>query len=278
MLFGAHVSIQGGIHKAPEQAAALGCECFQIFSRSPRGGPAKILTREIIREFRAACDRHEQKAWYIHAPYYVNLASHNPRIRNASIRAVREELERGRAIGATAVMTHLGSARETPKTDGLRRAMESVHIVLQRYRGKTKLLAEIAAGSGGIIGDSFEELAQMVRHTGGRCGICFDTQHAFASGYDLRTTDTVKETLDAFDAIIGLEHLELSHCSDSLTTLGSRKDRHGYIGEGEIGKRGFRAILAEPRFRMINFVLETKLEDVPQDLRILKRIRRSLGC
>jgi deoxyribonuclease-4 len=270
MLFGAHVSIQGGIQKAPANAAELGCECFQIFSRSPRGGPGKLLTIEIIRAFREACERHGQQAWYIHTPYYANLASNNLRIRSASIKVVREELDRGCAIGARAVMTHMGSSGEAPKAEGLKRAVRGILQVLKGYKGKTQLLVEIAAGSGGILGGTFEELAEAAHRTNGACGVCFDTQHAFASGYDLRTPRAVKNTLDEFDRIIGLEHLMLSHCSDSLTPLGSRKDRHCHIGRGLIGRKGFRAIVRDPRFRRANFILETKLEGVPADLKLLR--------
>jgi deoxyribonuclease-4 len=270
MLFGAHVSIRGGIHKAPANAARLGCDCFQIFSRSPRGGPAKVLTRDTIRAFREACDSYGQKAWYIHTPYYVNLATHNRRIRFASIQIVREELDRGSAIGATAVMTHMGSAGEDAKAAGLKRTIESIVDVLKNYKGKTQLLIEIAAGSGGILGSTFEELAEVVKRTKGKCGVCFDTQHAFASGYDLRTPGAVRKTANKFDAVIGLGHLKLSHCSDSLTPLASRKDRHCHIGEGLIGKNGFRALVRNRQFRRVNFVLETKLEGVTADLQLLR--------
>ncbi len=276
MLLGAHVSIQGGLHKAPERAGAVGCECFQVFSRSPRGGPAKAITPHIVKAFREACDKAGQRAWYIHTPYYVNLASSDRRIRSASIRIVREELERGNSIGASAVMTHLGSAGRAPKKEALERAIDGVLRTLNGYRDKTEFLVEIAAGSGGIFGDSFEELYEVVKAAKGRCGVCFDTQHVFASGYDLRTPQAVKRTMDEFQAIIGLEHLKLSHCSDSLTPLGSRKDRHGFIGEGEIGKKGFNAIISEPRLQKTNFILETKLEDVPRDLQFLKKIRNKL--
>ncbi len=271
MLFGAHVSIQGGIHKAPANAAELGCDCFQIFSRSPRGGPAKALTGKTIRAFREACDRHGQKAWYIHTPYYVNLAAGDRRTRSESIQIVREELARGCAIGAGAVMTHLGSSGLDSKAAGLKRAVQSVLRVLKNYKGKTQLLVEIAAGGGGILGGTFDELAEAVRRTRGACGVCFDTQHAFASGYDLRSAQTVRHTLEEFDGVIGLEHLKLTHCSDSLTPLGSRKDRHCHIGEGRIGKKGFRAIVRDPWFRSINFILETKLEGVPAELKLLRK-------
>jgi deoxyribonuclease-4 len=274
MLLGAHVSIQGGLPKAPERAAELGCECFQIFTRSPRGGPAKELTAELVRDFRRACDQHEQNAWYIHTPYYINLASTDGRIYSASIKVVREELERGSAIGASAAMTHLGSAGDANRAEALNRVIAAVKKILSGYRGATPLLAEIAAGSGGILGDSFEELAAVVKASRGRCGICFDTQHAFASGYDLRTAKTVGRTLDEFDKVIGLKHLALSHCNDSLTLLGSHKDRHSHIGQGEIGRKGFRAILKESRLQNIDFILETRTEGVRGDLKLLKRLRK----
>jgi deoxyribonuclease-4 len=274
MLFGAHVSIQGGIEHAPANAARIGCECFQIFSRSPRGGPAKPLTNESVRAFHEACEMHGQKAWYIHTPYYINLASGDRRIRSASIKIIREELERGCAIGALAVMTHMGSAGIESKTEGLKRAVQGIVSVLQDYKGTTQLLVEIAAGSGGIIGSTLEELAAAVKRTKGRCGVCFDTQHAFASGYDLRTPRAVRETIQEFDDIVGLEHLKLSHCNDSLTPFGSRKDRHSHIGEGLIGKNGFRAIVRNTHFRRINFILETKPEGVPEDLKLLKKLSK----
>ena len=275
MLLGAHVSIQGGLPKAPERAADLGCECFQIFTRSPRGGPAGELTGEIIRNFRLACDQAKQQAWYIHTPYYINLASADRRIYPASIRVVREELERGSAIGASAVMTHLGSAGDASRAEALRKVIAGVKKILTGDRGVTRLLVEIAAGSGGILGGSFEELAAVVKAPRGRVGVCFDTQHAFASGYDLRTPVGVAATLDTFDTVIGLEHLELSHCNDSLTPFGSHKDRHSNIGEGEIGRNGFRAILQEPRLKNINFILETRTEGARADLKLLKRIRKT---
>jgi deoxyribonuclease-4 len=273
MLLGAHVSIQGGLPKAPERAAEIGCECFQIFTRSPRGGPAGELTGELVRDFRRACDQYEQNAWYIHTPYYINLASTGRRIYPASIKVVREELERGSAIGASAVMTHLGSAGDAPRAEALKRVIAGIKKILSGYRGTTQLLAEIAAGSGGILGDSFEELAVVVKATRGKCGVCFDTQHAFASGYDLRTPTAIGQTFDDFDNVIGLEYLALSHCNDSLTPLGSHKDRHSHIGQGEIGQKGFRAILQEPRLKDIDFILETRTEGVREDLKLLKRFR-----
>jgi len=273
MRIGAHVSIQGGLHNAPRNAAELGCECFQIFSRSPRGGPARPITDAVARRFRRACADTGQGAWYIHTPYYVNLASDDDRIRETSVRIVREELERGRAIGAKAVMTHMGASGDDHPDAALRRVIENIRLVLAGYRGRTRLLVEIAAGSGTIIGRSFTELAKVVRATRGRCGVCLDTQHMFASGYDIRGASAVAATLDEFDSTVGLEHLRLIHANDSKVPFASRKDRHEHIGKGTIGKKGFKALLREPRLRDIDVVLETRLEGVALDIRALKSLR-----
>ncbi len=273
MLFGAHVSIAGGLQEAPKNAAAIGCEVFQFFSRSPRGGPAPALTEEVRRAFRQACEEHRQAAWYIHAPYYINLASSNSNVRTASIRVIREELERGTQLGATAVMTHLGSAKDVGEKEAQNIVTAGVKKILEGYRGTTEFLIEISAGAGLVIGDTFEELSLFVQATRGKAKICFDTQHAFASGYDLRTPSAVAKTLRTFDDAIGLEYLMLSHCNDSLVPLGSHKDRHANIGEGEIGEKGFHAILGNKQFQNINFLLETRPEGVVNDLRILKKIR-----
>jgi deoxyribonuclease-4 len=214
-----------------------------------------------------------QASWYIHTPYYVNLASDNARISETSVRIIREELERGRAIGARAVMTHMGASGDGPHEEALRRVVVNVKRVLSGYRGRTRLLVEIAAGSGSIVGRSFPELAAVVRATRGRCGVCLDTQHLFASGYDVRTAEAVRETLDEFDRVVGVEHLGLIHANDSKVPLASRKDRHEHIGKGLIGKRGFKALLNDCRLDRIDFVLETRLDGVTSDVRALKSLR-----
>lgn len=275
MHFGAHVSIAGGFANAPKNAADLGCEVFQFFSRSPRGGPAPAITNEGVRTFREACERHEQRAWYIHTPYYVNLASAKTTVRSATVRIIREELERGTMLGAEAIMTHLGSAKDVGEKEGTLLVLEGLRRILKGYTGTTMLLLEISAGSGLVVGDTFEELAIFLSSLRSkRVGICFDTQHAFASGYDLRTPAAVKKTFDAFDRIIGLEQLKLSHCNDSKPTLGSHVDRHDHLGKGEIGIEGFRAIVREPRLKKLNLILETPTEEgMKKDLAFLKKLR-----
>lgn len=274
MLFGAHVSAAGGIQNAPVNAGAIGCEVFQIFSRSPQGGPAPKLTPDIVKAFRENCDANAQQAWYIHTPYYINLASASPALRASSVRIIREELERGSLIGARAVMSHMGSAKDNGSEAGaLKLVIAGVKKILEGYGGTTKFLVEISAGAGRVIGDTFEEIGAIVCATKGRVGVCFDTQHAFGSGYDLRTPEAVRKTFDAFEKLIGMEHLYASHCNDSMVPLGSHKDRHAHIGKGEIGLDGFKALFAEKRLADVHYLLETRPDGQADDLKTMKKLR-----
>lgn len=281
MLFGAHVSIQEGISKAPLLARKIGCEVFQFFTRSPYGGKASPLTLKEIQEFKKACTKFHLKEYYIHTPYFINLASLNNRIRYGSIKVIREELERGTKLKARYVMTHLGSAKgNTSQKEALEKTVKSLEKVLENYQGSCQLLLEISAGSGEIIGDSFEELAYILNKIKPKysLNICFDTCHAFASGYDLRTKGAVKETLEKFDKIIGLEKIKLIHANDSKGDLNSHIDRHEHIGRGKIGLEGFKALVEDKRLKNINFIIETPKEnnwDV-KNLETLKKLRKKL--
>ncbi len=274
MKIGAHVSIKGGIVNAPANASAFGCECFQLFTRSPRGGPAKEITAGIAAEFQTACANHGQESWYIHTPYYVNLASTDRQIAENSVKVVGEELERGCAIGATAVMTHMGATGPSTREEALERVARKVQRIIESYDGSTRLLMEIAAGSGSIVGSSFEELAFVLREAGNNCGVCLDTQHMFASGYDIRTKKAVKQTFDSFEKIVGLESLVVIHTNDSKVPFDSRRDRHEHIGDGEIGRDGFKALLSEKRIKHIDLILETRHDRVERDIRLLKSFRK----
>jgi deoxyribonuclease-4 len=277
MRFGAHVSASGGLWNAPENAARIGCEIFQFFSRPPQGGEGAKITPELARKFREACERAAQETWVIHAPYILNFASTDARIRQGSLRIVRQELDRGSALGAQAVMFHPGSARDVPLTMGIRMVADGINELLDGYKGAARLLVEISAGSGNVIGDTFDEIRDILKLVKRRdVGVCFDTAHAFASGYDLRDVAAVKSTLDAFDKEIGLERLMMSHCNDSKVELGAKKDRHDHLGEGHIGLEGFRALLAEPRLKHFPWIVETPVERQAEDIGKLKKIRASL--
>lgn len=283
MLFGAHVSIGGGIELSPARAAAWGCEVFQTFTRSPQGGPAPRLTSEIVQKFKAEMRRAKLGAHYIHTPYYVNFASKNNRIRYGTINVVRDELERGTLLGSAYVMTHLGSARDVGLPRGLAMTVNGLVKILRDYRGAAGLLIEIAAGSGETLGDQFEEVAAIIEATEkalqhrGVLNVCFDTQHAFASGYDLRTPEAVKTMIKQFDHAIGLERLKLSHCNDSKVPLGSHVDRHENLGHGQLGLNAFRGMINEPKLRSINLILETPRDEqgteIKREIKLLKQFR-----
>lgn len=278
MYFGAHVSIAGGLQNAPLNAADIGCEVFQMFTRSPQGGWVAPLDKKIIAEFKKNCEKGNLKEWYIHTPYFINFASAKPQIKHAAISVVREELERGSALGAKYLMTHLGSYKDLGKENGFKQLVEGLEKMLSGYKGSTEFLIEISAGAGEIIGDNFEELAEIIHHPKLKkynIGICYDTQHGFAGGYDCRDSKALDETLKKFDKTIGLDRLKLSHCNDSKTELGSNKDRHEHIGKGLIGLEGFEALLSDKRLQKINFVLETEGDGVVEDLKTLKTMRKA---
>jgi len=278
MLFGAHVSMAGGLQNTPLNAAKIGCEVFQIFTRSPQGGSVSPLDDSTVKEFKKNCKKAGQKEWYVHAPFFINFASANNRIHYGSIGAIKQELTRASLLGAKYLMTHLGSYKDLGNKEGLKRVAEGLDEVLKDYKGTTEFLIEISAGAGEIIGDTFEEIAEIIHHPKlkkYKIGVCYDTQHAFASGYDIRTPEAVADTLKKIDQTIGLKNIKLFHCNDSLTELGSHKDRHAHIGEGLIGLTGFQALLKNKKLSKINFVCETENDSVKKDISILKNIREN---
>lgn len=278
MQIGAHVSTAGGLAEAPARAQALGCECCQIFSRSPRGGAAPALTVESIKQFQQAMATAGQSACYIHTPYYINLASLDERIRGNSIRIIREELERASALGAAAVMTHLGSAKEAGEAEGQRLVVDAVKKILQGYTGAAHFLIELSAGAGAVIGDTFEEVAAIIKQSGHEeIGVCYDTQHTFASGYDIRTPIAARATFDAFDNILGLKRLRLFHVNDSMVEFNTHKDRHEHIGQGKIGLDGFKALMADLRLKQCDLILETESDGIVEDIVVLKKIREQVA-
>jgi deoxyribonuclease-4 len=275
MLFGAHVSIAGGIQHAPENAAAIGCEVFQCFTRSPQGGPAPKLTPDVVDAFQTNCAKFGLKEWVIHTPYYINLANPLATIRARSSAIIREELDRASLIGAAYVMFHPGSARDVGEREAMSYCIDGIKKIYDGYKGTTKLLIEISAGAGMVIGDTFEEVAEILDGVGHQeLGVCFDTAHAFASGYDLRDAKTVNATFEQFDQTIGLDRLQMSHCNDSKVELGGRKDRHEHLGKGFIGLEGFRAIVSHPKLQNINLYLETEPEDQAEDFAFLRSVRQ----
>lgn len=272
MNIGAHVSIAGGIQNAPKNATDLGCEVMQIFTRSPQGGKAPELTPEIIKEFSLHVSRYAICDTYIHTPYYINFASSNNRIRYGSVKVVRDELERGSAIDAKYVMTHLGSAKDLGEKEATRKVIEMLKSCLKDYAGSTKLLLENSAGTGMIIGDDLKELAEIIDgvKNSAIAGICLDTQHSFASGYDWRDFE---KTIERINKEIGIDKIKLFHANDSMTDFNSNRDRHAHIGEGKIGLDAFKNIVSMAEKNNIDMILETEHDRVKEDVEMLKNMR-----
>lgn len=278
MRIGTHVSIAGGIEKAPSRAAAVGAECFQFFSRSPHGGPVKSITPGVITKFRAEMKKYKLEMFYIHAPYFINLASVKNNIYYGSISVLRQELERGSLLNCQAVMTHLGSFGEMTDKEGLEKVAKGIVKVMEGYKGSTQLLLEISAGAGRIVGDTFEEIAEILENKllrGLNIGVCFDTCHAFTAGYDLRDKKSVEATLKQFDKVIGFEKLVMVHVNDSKFDLGKHMDRHENLGQGFIGLDGFKAMAQHKVLSKLDWVLETPKDnpkDDPKNIAILKKM------
>ncbi len=281
MQIGCHVSIAGGIFNAPKMAHDFGCEVYQIFTRSPQGGPAPKLTPDILAQFQAENKKYGFTEWVVHTPYFINFASANPRIKHGSATIVREELERSSLIGAKYLMTHLGSSKDVGPEAAMKLVVAGLGQALKGYSGSTVFCLEISAGAGASIGGSFEDIGTMIRQIEknnpklkNTIGVCFDTCHAFAAGYDLRDAKAVNATLREFDRCIDLDRLKLIHGNDSKFALGENKDRHEHIGDGNIGKAGFSVLLNNPKLTGRNLYLETEHDKVKQDIASLKKLRK----
>ncbi|MFZ2681715.1 MAG: deoxyribonuclease IV [Patescibacteria group bacterium] len=282
MLFGAHVSAAGGPWNAPIHGAALGCEVIQFFSRPPQSWSAKPITPDDAEKFKLTLKEQGIQRAYVHAPYLINLASGNNRTRHGSVSMLKDELDRCSQLGVTAMMFHPGSAKELGQAAGVDKVIEGLNRIMDGYTGSCQLLIEISAGAGAVMGDTFEELAAFVdgAERGKDIGICFDTQHAFASGYDLRTKEGVNNTFKLFDKTIGLNKLVASHCNDSKVEFGSHKDRHEHLGHGTMGQDAFKFIVQHPDLQHLDLILETPYEkegvaNDPRlaDLELLKKFR-----
>jgi deoxyribonuclease-4 len=286
MKIGCHVSIAGGVFNAPKRAHELGCETFQIFTRSPQGGKAPELTLEVLKNFEEERLKYDLHEFVVHTPYYINFGSTAKNIFYGSVSVVTGELERANLLGARYVMTHLGTYKDIGEEKGEEQVLKGLHKIMESYQGKTKLLLEIAAGAGSVIGGTLEQLATFtaeLKKYKSFGGICFDTQHAFASGYEINTEKGLEKTMKLFDKIIGLKQLHMSHMNDSKIELAGKRDRHDHIGEGHIGASGFEHILkAFSKVEKANkngdmlLILETEHDKVKADIAKLKKIRQKI--
>jgi deoxyribonuclease-4 len=257
MLVGAHVSTAGGLAEAHARGVERGCEAIQVWGQSPRQWRPSRWKPDDIARFRELMADGPIKSITIHAIYLINCASKDEEIRRKSAASLIHALETGDAIGADGVVLHPGSAKGEPHGDALPRVAEIVKHALDET-DSCPLLFENTAGAGDTLGRSFEELAKLVKLCGGRkrIGLCLDSCHMLASGFDITTADKLTSVIDRCVEIVGTDRVRCLHVNDSMTPLGSNRDRHAPPGDGEIGPRGCAAFLSEPRFEGLPGIFE----------------------
>src|SRR3954470_8829976 len=258
MLIGAHVSPAGGPAKAVERGTERGARAIQIFNQNPRAWKPTIYGDEAVADFRKAMADSEVDALLIHAVYLLNAASEDPDIREKTLTSLIASLQAGDALGAVAVVLHPGSAKSGEVGPAIKRAGRVIKEALAESEG-CALHLENTAGAGGTLGRSFGELAALMDAAGGheRLGLCLDSCHLYASGFDIRTEEGLASVLDECVDIVGIDRLGSLHLNDSQVALGSNRDRPAAGGEGELGAKGCAVFLSEPRFDGLPIVLET---------------------
>jgi deoxyribonuclease IV len=258
MLLGAHVSTAGGLDKAVERGAESHSEAIQIFNQSPRMWRPTKYTDDDFAAYREAVAETDIASTTIHAVYLINCASKERDVRAKSIASLTHALRVGDGIGAHGVVLHAGARKGEPHAASMKRAAKGIAKALADSESCPVLL-ENTAGTQGPLGRNFDELAELVDLLDGdaRVGICLDSCHLLASGFEIRTREALAAVIDEFDAKVGLDRLTCLHLNDSKTPLGGNRDRHANLGEGEIGERGLAVFLSEPRFDALPTLIET---------------------
>jgi deoxyribonuclease IV len=296
---GFHVSISGGISNSIDNALKIGCNALQIFTRSPRGWAAKSLQEKDVENFRRKLNdsKINRDSVFVHMPYLPNLSSPNIMLHRKSTNILLEELGRSSGLGIPYVIVHLGKHGEKGKDHGVNQLVKACNFALENYKSLSSvqrkkksisgrnnkedtpitIILENSAGGKNSIGSKFDELGSILdklnsssRSRSGSCGICLDTCHAFAVGYDLRTGNAVEDTLDKFSSEVGLKNLKVMHLNDSKDKLNSNRDRHEHIGLGYIGKGGFRALLNHKSLSKLPMIMETPIDSRRDDANNMK--------
>ncbi|KKM94641.1 hypothetical protein LCGC14_1196290 [marine sediment metagenome] len=278
MQIGCHVSISGSVDKAVDNAIERECTAFQIFTRSPRSWHAKKLDDADVKTYKKKLDdsKIDRFATVAHMPYLPNLATPNLDAYSKSVDTFQKEVERCDQLGIPYLVTHLGSHLGTGEENGIKRLVKALEKAAE-VKSDVMILLENTAGQKNSVGSDFKQLAEIFFQLkpAKRFGICFDTCHTFAAGYNLRTKVAVKETLHKFDEAVGFEYLKILHLNDSKGELGSQVDRHYHIGLGEIGKEGLGEVIKFMNNKKIPIILETPIDDIRDDfenIRIAKEL------
>jgi deoxyribonuclease-4 len=262
---GAHVSAAQSLSLSFDRAQAIGAECTQIFISPPQQWAKTNHSDEEIKEYRKKCETSNIQPNFIHSTYLINLASDNPENLAKSVDWLIYAQKTAEKLGINGTIFHIGSAKKLGKELAIKQVIQSIKEILKNS-GQVNLILENSARAGELIGDQFSELGEIVKAIGDpRVKICLDTQHAFASGYDLRTMEGLNQTLAEFDREVGLEKLVAIHANDSKTELGSNRDRHENIGQGLIGLDGFKNMINHPALKNLPFILEVPGDGVGPD-------------
>lgn len=278
LLIGVHVSISGGIDQAVPRAAALGSTALQIFTKNASQWRGKPIGDAEAQAFRRALEASPIRAVVAHDSYLINLAAPPGENRDKSLTAFADELERCALLGVPALVMHPGAHLGAGETVGIARVAEAFRALFAAAPPEVTVLLENTAGQGSYLGRSFEQLAAIMEQVpNGRFGVCFDTCHAFAAGYDIATAAGCQAVLAEFDRVIGLQYLKAFHFNDSLKGLASHVDRHASIGAGALGTEVFATILRDPRFAAVPKILETPKGDNDELDRVNLALLRQLA-
>ncbi len=275
MRLGFHVSISGGFSLSVQRAFELGCTCMQIFSRNPRGWTVKPLDPDDIVEFKKLREKWDMAPVFVHTNYLINLASPRPDLYERSIEQFVIDLERTEALGAEYLVTHLGSANGKEAEWMIDRVSSALNMARKLHSPRTTILLENTAGEAGDIGYTLEQVREVIARLrySSSVGICYDTCHGFAAGYDIRSRKDVDSLAKKIDETVGLNRLRGMHLNDCLRDFGSHVDRHWHIGEGKIGLDGFKILLNHPAFKDVPKIMETPKETEEDDPRNMKTVK-----
>ncbi|MBK6798574.1 MAG: deoxyribonuclease IV [Acidobacteria bacterium] len=273
---GVHTGIGGGLHRSIFEAKEKGCLTWQIFSRNPRGWSARPLSDEEIDLFRRTRDESGLDPCIIHSCYLINLASGSEEIRAKSIAAFRDEIGRGLAIGADYLVVHPGSGRGTSVDQAIENCASAIREASKEFHGDMlksgfQILIENTAGQGDQIGRSFEQVRDIIDLCSNLpVGMCLDTAHSFAAGYDWRDQKAAARAMKSLDTNVGFANVKSVHFNDSKAAFDSKVDRHWHIGKGEIGSEGLSRVINHPKLKKLPFILETPQHEKDDDIKNLK--------
>ena len=272
-----HVSIAGSIDRAVDNALILGCNAFQIFTRNPRGWNTKPLSNDVITNFREklSTSKIDRFATAAHMPYLPNLSSPEEDPFSKSLNSLVDELKRCSKLGIPYLVAHLGSHKGAGDQKGIEKLVKSFTNAAEKTSNDVMMLLENTAGQKNSVGSDFEQLASILFQLkpAKRFGICLDTCHAFAAGYDLRTEKTTQSTLEQFDRFIGIEHIKIVHLNDSKGEIGCNLDRHEHIGLGKIGDTGLSYVVKFANSKKIPIILETPMDDRRDNFGNIKKVK-----